>query len=151
MLNDCIESIIAHLKKDSDIDVRMYTGQFDSLETLEGAIRSPTEDSLNIIFIDFDGEVFNHLFQQKATIKLYFVGSTMGKNELHRIKVKKRLINLIEKVNNSFLKIDMLNNANTPKTTKIKKIQDGISSFGYLVVYEKEFEVEITKEGDALL
>ncbi|MFV0481341.1 MAG: hypothetical protein ACK5LP_05095 [Campylobacteraceae bacterium] len=143
MLNNFINKFKTHIKNELAVEVRMYTGAFDDKDTMEGIIKA----GKNIIFIDFNSDTFTHLFKKNISISLYYVACTPSKNETYRIKAKEELMDLIENIDNKFLSFKTPNNINTPNAKSLKKLQDGfMEDFGYVVVYERVFEVELIKE-----
>jgi hypothetical protein len=143
VINEFEAAFKAHLET-AGVEVRPYLGEFDSADTMEGIVKEGNQ----IIFYDLKGDLWQHQFRKRVDYSLYFVGCTASKNPSYRQKTKSDLINLIEKIDEKFLTFVCSAVSEYSKQRTLKKLQDGFSDFGYLVVYERNFDVEFTLKGD---
>jgi hypothetical protein len=133
-----------HLKTDG-VEIRPYLGEFDDTETMNDIIG----EGKNIIFYSLNGDEWLHLNKKRAEYSFYFVGTTVSENAFYRQKMRNDLIELIEATDAKFLNFKNVPTSLYPTAKTLKKIKDNFTEFGYLIIYERVFNVEFEVAGEA--
>lgn len=142
MILEFEDALTAFLKEEENIDVRPYLEDFDNKKTLEGIIK----EGKNIIFINFNSDEFisSTSLNKVARFSLFYVGATAAiDNSVYISKARRGLLTFIEKIDKKIPFFKSPPNCGNIELTDLTKIKDGISELGYLLVYERGFQVTL--------